>query len=307
MDPAIELKAVTKRYRGLAALEALSLCVRPGEILGLLGDNGAGKTTTIKLILGLVTPDAGELSVLGQHPGSKAAHGLRLRIGYLPESLRFYDKLTGREVLDYFSRLKRVAARERDRLLEQVGLTGAADRPVATWSKGMRQRLGLAQAFLGSPRLLLLDEPSTGLDPIATQELLEQLRARRRDGCTILVSTHQLAGIEQHVDRVAILRRGRLQVLGSLEELRHRSGLPYRVRAWGRWPEAGLEQRLAGWGYHEFRLDGELLELTTTAENKLSLLHHLLKQPELKDLELEAPNLEALYRHYNQPSGQADA
>jgi len=307
MEPVIELKTITKHYRGVTAVEELSLQVQPGEILGLLGGNGAGKTTTIKLILGLIAPDSGELKVLGQQPGNKTARNLRTQSGYLPESIRYYERLSGREVLDYFARLKHVPALERDRLLEQMGLSHAADRPVVTWSKGMRQRLGLAQAFLGKPRLLLLDEPSSGLDPIATQDLLDRLRAKRREGCTIVVSTHQLAGIEQHVDRVAILRRGQLRVVGPLDVLRRGSGLPYRIRAWGQWQEKGLKSQLSKWGCREFQLDGELLELTTSEKNKLSLIRRLLEQPGLEDLDLEAPGLEMLYRYYNQDPEHPDA
>jgi len=307
MVAAIDLNVVSKHYRGVTALQGLSLRVEPGEVLGLLGSNGAGKTTTIKLILGLIPPDTGDLSVLGRAPGDKDARALRLQIGYLPESLRFYDHLTGREVLDYFARLKRVTARERDQLLEQVGLAGAADRPVATYSKGMRQRLGLAQAFLGRPRLLLLDEPATGLDPIATQDLLDMLRALRREGCTIVVSTHRLAGIEQHVDRVAILQQGQLRVHGTLETLRRGSGLPYRLRLRGEWPQTGLEQRLSEWGCQDYRIDGRLLDLTTSTGNKIPLLRRLLALDGVEDLELEAPTLERLYRYYSNPVEQADA
>ncbi len=307
MAAAIDLKAVGKHYPGVAALHGLNLRVEQGEVLGLLGNNGAGKTTTIKLILGLIRPDTGEVAVLGQPCGSRQAHDLRPQIGYLPESLRFYDQLTGREVLDYFARLKRVAGRERDRLLEQVGLAAAAERPVATYSKGMRQRLGLAQAFLGRPRLLLLDEPSTGLDPIATQDLLDMLRVLRREGCTIVVSTHQLAGIEQHVDRVAILQQGELRVHGTLEKLRQGSGLPYRLRVRGEWGRMDLDRWMGELGCDQYRIDGEVLELSTSASGKITLLRHLLTCKGVTDLELEAPNLERLYRYYSKPRERVDA
>ncbi len=307
MAAAIDLKGVGKHYPGVTALQDLSLSVAQGEILGLLGNNGAGKTTTIKLILGLILPDTGGVSVLGHPCGSRQARDLRPQLGYLPESLRFYEQLTGREVLDYFSRLKRIAVRERDQLLEQVGLAAAADRPVATYSKGMRQRLGLAQAFLGRPRLLLLDEPSTGLDPIATQDLLDMLRVLRRDGCTIVVSTHQLAGIEQHVDRVAILHQGRMRVHGTLEMLRQGSGLPYRLRVRGEWPPAELDSWMTEWGCQEYQLDGQVLEIAASASDKIPLLRHLLAQEGVTDLELDAPNLERLYRYYSKNPEQADA
>ncbi|MDX5298691.1 MAG: ABC transporter ATP-binding protein, partial [Gammaproteobacteria bacterium] len=159
---AIQLDGITQHYGATAVLHDLSLHLPPGEVLGLFGHNGAGKTTTIKLILGLLQPTQGQVQVLG---GSPQDVRIKLQIGYLPENVMFYPQLSGRETLRHFARLKQAPDAQVSSLLDQVGLSTAADRRVKTYSKGMRQRLGLAQALLGKPRLLLLDEPTVGLDP----------------------------------------------------------------------------------------------------------------------------------------------
>ncbi len=223
----VEIDGATLRYGALTALSGLDLRLEPGEVLGLLGHNGAGKTTTIKLVLGLLAPSEGRVRVLGHDARSLEA---RRQLGYLPENVTFYPQLSGAETLRHFARLKGVAPAEAARLLEQVGLGHAARRRLKTYSKGMRQRLGLAQALLGEPRLLLLDEPTVGLDPLATVELYQLLDRLRGQGTGIVLCSHVLPGVETHIDRAAILAGGRLQVAGSLAELRRKAALPTRVR-----------------------------------------------------------------------------
>jgi Cu-processing system ATP-binding protein len=301
MNYVVNLEGVRKEYGRVTALNELTFQVPPGEVIGLLGHNGAGKTTTIKLILGVIAPSTGKVEVLGRSPYAKTAKSLRMQWGYLPESVSFYQQLTGREVLDYFARLKRVDAAERNRLLERVGLLEAADRRVKTYSKGMRQRLGLAQALLGHPRLLLLDEPTVGLDPIAVRDFFSTLDDLRRQGTTVILSSHVLPGIEQHIDRVAILRSGSLRAIGTLGELRKQAGLPLKIRARGHWQKGFWESRLNEQGIAQYKVNCTQLEVDSSVDAKLDVMRLLLSDGSVQDLEVQAPSLESLYVHYNAP------
>nr|BFE97424.1 hypothetical protein GCM10020185_79600 [Pseudomonas brassicacearum subsp. brassicacearum] len=175
----VEIEGVSQYYGDVAVLRGLDLNLAQGEVLGLFGHNGAGKTTTMKLILGLLRASEGQVRVFGRAPSDPS---VRQMLGYLPENVMFYPQLSGLETLRHFARLKGATPEQVQRLLEEVGLAGAATRRVKTYSKGMRQRLGLAQALLGQPRLLLLDEPTVGLDPIATQDLYQLLDRLRWQG-----------------------------------------------------------------------------------------------------------------------------
>lgn len=307
MSFVVDMQQVGKVYGKITALDGLNLQVAPGEVLGLLGHNGAGKTTTIKLILGMLAASSGRIQVLGELPRGRNAKALRMQWGYLPESMSFYEQLTGREVLDYFGRLKRVAVSERRGLLEQLGLAAAADRRVKTYSKGMRQRLGLAQALLGQPRLLLLDEPTVGLDPIATRDLYQTLDGLRQQGTTIILSSHVLSGIEKHIDRVAILRHGTLRALGSIEQLRQNAGLPIRIRARGHWPIGAWEARLQRAGVINYQVNGTQLEVVSAFDAKLDIMRLLLTDATVDDLDVQPPSLETLYVHFNREQEANDA
>ncbi|MCW9012493.1 MAG: ABC transporter ATP-binding protein [Gammaproteobacteria bacterium] len=297
MTPVVELEAVSKHYGALKALDELSLSVGDGEVLGLLGHNGAGKSTTMKLLLGIISPTAGQLRVFGQSPTADDAQALRYQLGYLPESVSFYDLMSGHEVLLYFARLKGVGKQQCDELLHRVGLGNAAGRRVKTYSKGMRQRLGLAQALLGEPKLLLLDEPTAGLDPLATREFYQTIDELRRQGTTIILSSHVLAGIEQHIERAVILSNGKLRATGSLDELRRQAQLPLLIHVYGSWPEdswqdlqsiATVEQITAG----QISIQGRL-------EDKIELIRRVLEHPGISDFEICEPSLEALYSHFS--------
>lgn len=202
------------------AVDGLDLSVEEGEIYGFLGPNGAGKTTTLKLLLGLLRATAGRAEVLGCDVGG-LAH--RAHLGYLPESPYFYDYLTGREFLDFCGRLCGVPAgprRERiGRLLALVDLERAADQRLRRYSKGMLQRIGLAQALVNDPKLLVLDEPQSGLDPAGRKQVRDLILGLRREGRTVLFSSHILSDAEMICDRVGIMNRGRLVAAGRLDEL----------------------------------------------------------------------------------------
>lgn len=222
----IELSDVRKTFRDfwlrptVKAVDGLSLSVEKGEVFGLLGPNGSGKSTTIKMILGLLTPSAGKISLFGLPPSSVEA---RRRLGYLPELSYLHPFLTARETLAYYGGLsglsRREARRRTDELLEMVGLSDVAKRPVGGFSKGMARRVALAAALVGKPDLLVLDEPTSGLDPISTNEVKTLVKALRDGGMTILTTSHLLADAQDICDRVMILNRGKCVADGRVAEL----------------------------------------------------------------------------------------
>ena len=222
-DAVLRTVGLAKTYRGrppVEALRPLSLEVGPGETFGLLGPNGAGKTTLVKLLLGLVHPTAGEATLLGRPVTDADA---RRDVGYLPEGHRFPPFLTGRETLDLFARMGGVADGDRTRrapaLLDLVRLEGAADRKVGTYSKGMLQRLGIAQALMNRPRLVFLDEPTDGVDPVGRREIRRLIETLRDDGVTVFLNSHLLSEVERVCTRVAILKDGVLVREGTVDDL----------------------------------------------------------------------------------------
>lgn len=292
---AVEIEGVSQQYGSMTVLHDLNLCLGEGEVLGLFGHNGAGKTTTMKLILGLLQASAGKVHVLGRSPNDSV---VRRQLGYLPENVTFYAQLSGRETLRHFARLKGAALTQVDELLEQVGLADAMNRRVKTYSKGMRQRLGLAQALLGAPRLLLLDEPTVGLDPIATQDLYQLVDRLRQQGTSIILCSHVLPGVEAHINRAAILAHGRLQAVGSLASLREDAGLPAVIRASGLKQSAQLLQRWHAAGHEARSVGVDGVEVVAINGHKLGLLRQLLGEGEAQDIDIHQPSLEDLYRYY---------
>jgi ABC-2 type transport system ATP-binding protein len=219
-----------RRRRSEGAVD-ITFEVQPGEIFGFLGPNGAGKTTTIKALLGLIRPDAGQLRILGQEPSSTA---WRTQVGYLPEHPTFYDYVTGFELVTWFAQLggmvRHAAEKEAVKHLERVKLAHAMHRRLRSYSKGMLQRAGLAQAMVGDPKLLILDEPMTGLDPIGRKDVRELLLELRHEGRTIFYSTHILPDVEMTCDRVGIVHRGRMQRTGRLEDILSNTATSVSVR-----------------------------------------------------------------------------
>jgi ABC-2 type transport system ATP-binding protein len=225
-DVIIETRNLTKVYRDfwgrvkVRALKALDLEVRRGEIFGLLGPNGSGKSTTIKLLLGLLFPTSGQAIVLGKDATDVSKNE---RLGFLPEESYLYKFLNAEETLDFYGRLFDMPAdvrRDRtDRLIEMVGLNWARRRQLREYSKGMTRRIGLAQALINDPELILLDEPTTGLDPIGTREMKDLILRLRDDGKTVLMCSHQLADVQDVCDRIAILHQGELKELGRVDSL----------------------------------------------------------------------------------------
>jgi len=288
----VELKNIAKHYQGVDALQSLDLSLKQGEVLGLFGHNGAGKTTTIKLILGLINPSAGQVRVFGEDPAGDNAHNLRRQLGFLQENVSFYDQMTGMEVLSYFAKLKGCAQKQCISLLEQVGLSDASSRRVKTYSKGMRQRLGLAQALLGEPKLLLLDEPTVGLDPIAIQDFYNSIAQLKAQGSTVILCSHMLAGIEKYIDRALILGQGKLLAEGSLHELRQQTALPVTFKLQG--SNLTIPDTLAN-NVSQLK-DG--VQLQVTQQQKMATLQQVMSIPELENIDLHLPSLDDIYMHY---------
>jgi ABC-2 type transport system ATP-binding protein len=220
VTPAIETVGLRKEYGRKIALHGLDLVVQPGEVFGFLGPNGAGKTTTVKILLGLVSATSGEARLFGQPAGDAEA---RRRVGYLPENFRFHDWLTGTALLDFHARLAGLSLDERrDRIpkvLAQVGLDGRGNDRISGYSKGMTQRIGLAQAIIHEPDLVLLDEPTSALDPVGRREVRDLIRSLRTRGMTVFLNSHLLSEVEMVCDRVAIVDGGRVVRSGRLNDL----------------------------------------------------------------------------------------
>ncbi len=219
----IETSGLTKRYGSFVAVDALNLAVHEGEVFGLLGPNGAGKTTTILMLLGLTEPTKGEARVMGLDP-AREPRLVKRRVGYLPDAVGFYGGLTGRQNLRYTARLNGLRRDEAERAIQdvlvQVGLDDRADDLVETYSRGMRQRLGIADALVKSPDVLILDEPTTAIDPLGVVEILDLLRTLVHErGLAILLSSHLLTQVQSVCDRIGIFAAGRLVGQGTVDEL----------------------------------------------------------------------------------------
>lgn len=288
----IELDGVSKAYGKVTAVRQVSFALREGETVALVGHNGAGKTTLIKLMLGLIRPSAGRVRVLGEDPAAGAA-SVRRRVGYLPENVSFNPALTGRETLSFYRALKGAPRAQMDGLFERVGLGEAADRRVRTYSKGMRQRLGLAQALLGEPRVLLLDEPTSGLDPALRRDFYRFVAELRASGATVLLSSHALSELEGRADRVIIIGQGVGIADGTLDELRRIARLPTRIRVRLAAGEDAALKGEEGWR----AVNGRTLEIDAAPEDKVALLRSALGA-RIADLDVAPPTLDELYAHF---------
>ncbi|MCA1403971.1 ABC transporter ATP-binding protein [Ensifer sp. IC3342] len=297
MNETVQVSGIAKRYGKSTVVRDVSFTLRAGETVALVGHNGAGKTTLIKLMLGLIRPTNGTVRVLGEDPAT-GDFAVRQRLGYLPESVSFNMALSGRETLRFYARLKRVDATAAQELFERVGLAKeAVDRPVRTYSKGMRQRLGLAQALLGAPRILLLDEPTSGLDPALRRNFYDLIAELRGKGTTVLLSSHALTELEGRTDRLIIINNGVAIADGTLDDLRRIAQLPTRISvklsqidAAPKWANGGMNWRRSVDGV----LDAEILP-----DRKIRLLHDITADAALiSGLTITEPTLDDLYAHF---------
>lgn len=296
MTATIEVKGLTKRYGQIEAVRDVCFDLEPGEIVALVGHNGAGKTTLLKLLLGLAHPTEGSVRVLGEDPlaGQFAA---RRRLGYLPENVSFNPALTARELLSFYARLKSQPVSQALELLDRVGLGLASSRRLGTYSKGMRQRLGLAQALIGEPRVLLLDEPTSGLDPALRLDFYDIVEARRTSGATIVLSSHALAELGDRAGRIIIMNQGRMVAIGTIDQLRHLAHLPTKIRCKAADGSADILTNKLSAAAVCRRVNGYTIEFDAMPERKLELLQLVTDLPVL-DVDVVPPSLDELYAHF---------
>lgn len=289
--PTLDLQDVTKRYGRQRAVDGVSLQLQAGECAILAGHNGAGKSTLMKSVLGLIRPEEGTVRVFGEMAHTKAAARNRRQLGYLPETVALHPSLTGIETLDFYARLKSLPTTDNQALLERVGIADAARKRVGGYSKGMRQRLALAQALLGEPRILLLDEPTTGLDPASRLLFYAIVGELRAKGAAILLSTHALAELEGLADRVFVLQRGQKIADGTLADLRRQADLPVRIRLTLSSIPTALPD---GWQ----QVGPRRIELRCSDSEKLRQLHRVHDISGVQDIELEQPGLDEMYAQF---------
>jgi Cu-processing system ATP-binding protein len=300
-NPILTIDGVGVTFADLKALQDVSITVAPGEKVALLGHNGAGKSTLFKCVLGFLKPVAGRITVAGDAPGSDHA---RRSVSYLPEQVAFPRMLTGIEIITYFAKLKSVDPKEALPLLDLVGLSQAGRRRVGDYSKGMRQRLGLAQALIGKPDILLLDEPTSGLDPVSRRKFYEIIDRVAQEGAAVLLSSHALTEVEGHVDRIAILSKGRLVADGDIKVLAEAAHLPITIRIKAR---EGLTDALHD-RFGGTRTNGRSVELSCEPAAKVELVGRLTeRREEIDDIDIALPSLDDIYRFYSNRTDKGDA
>ncbi len=302
----ISLDNVKKCYGSETVVSNVSFKVQAGECIVLVGHNGAGKTTLMKLMLGLTRPTSGNVEVLGANPAFSAAVAQHKTLGYLPESVAFYEAMTGHEILAFYARLKGASRQDCNNLLDIVGLSHAAKRRVGTYSKGMRQRLGLAQAMLGDPQLLFLDEPTTGLDPLLRQQFYESIDGLHKEGATSIISSHALNEVEARADRFIIMKAGVLVACGTLDELYKLAALPVQLRIKVPPGEAPNVAERLGSNVNISKLNSQSINLTCLNSDKMPLIRRIADLGEVvNDLHIMPPRLDEVYSHFMQKENSA--
>ncbi|MEG6513874.1 ABC transporter ATP-binding protein [Desulforamulus ruminis] len=293
----LEVRSINKSYGNFSAVNGISFQIPRGEIFTLLGHNGAGKSTLIKMILGLVSPDAGELVIDGCTYEQNLLK-IKRKVGYLPERMNFYDNLTAWETLQFYAQIKGLGKERCKEVLEEVGLKEAMHKRVGTYSKGMQQRLGLAQAIIHRPQLLILDEPTTGLDPSGVWWLKKMIRDWNRSGTTVLFSSHNLDDVEELAHRVAILCRGQMVAAGTIRQLQDQYHLKVTL-------QVELAEQLAAHGLrllldsglHCVKGEQNRLIVTCNLHEKGKVLEGLLaKGIRFTDFKVEEPGLDVIYQ-----------
>lgn len=298
-DSVVEIRNVSRDFGEIQAVSDVSLDILEGETLGLIGHNGAGKSTLFKLMLGLIPPSAGSILIRGTPVHGNAFRQLRRSIGYLPENLAFYNNLSGLETLRFFASLKGCPHDQCLPLMQQVGLSHAVHRRVDGYSKGMRQRLGFAQALLGQPRILFLDEPTNGLDPEGIRDFYRQLHELNKRGVTVVITSHILSEIQERVDRLAVMKNGHLHALGSIRQLRERTDLPLSIQLILQCPPRALQDALQGAAIESLEIEDQTAVIRCRHAQKMDILQriHTLGDKVL-DLNVRDASLEDVFLRY---------
>ncbi len=304
MSAVIEIRGLTKRYGDLVAVDSLELRVRKDEVFGFLGPNGAGKTTTIKSLMGLLRIDAGSVRIRGKDIQKDRRVAVN-KIGYLPENMELYDNLTGRETLEFFADLRKVPQDEIDPLLERVGLIDAAERKVGGYSKGMAQRLAIAQALLGSPPILVLDEPTSGLDPEGVSLVKRLVKEYPKNHGTVFFSSHVLPNVQEVADRVGIIVGGRLRATDSVDNLRDDLKLPDKLHMVLSEPVESLIETLENSEIVEsFQGREDRLTVSCESEDKRKVMKLIEDQGVIiKDFSTDQGSLEDIFLRYTKQGG----
>ncbi|MCL4068042.1 ABC transporter ATP-binding protein [Pseudomonas sp. GX19020] len=299
MTSTLTISHLTKRFGPVEALSDVSLSVAPGQRVALLGHNGAGKSTMMKIILGLIPASEGEVTVCGTAPGSALS---RAQVAYLPENAAFHPALTGEEQTRHYLHLRGESPSLALDLLARVGLKDAAKRRIGTYSKGMRQRVGLAQTLIGHPRLLVLDEPTSGLDPVSRRDFYALLDGLAAEGASILLSSHVLTEVEARTDQILILAKGRIEAAGTLPSLRQQAELPVSFTLT---PAEGYTSSLLESLSGAHLLPSGQIQISCRQTEKLALLTRITGfGPRIADLDVTPPSLEDIYSHFSRRTGQ---
>ncbi len=305
-ESSLEISGLSKSFDGLKAVDSLSLEVRKGEIYGFLGPNGAGKTTTIKMVLGLTYPDGGRVLIDGKDL-SQEPHEIKRRIGFMPERVAFYNNLTALQNLEFYARLKGRREEALLDLLDSVGLKDSVHQKVGTFSKGMVQLLGVAQAMMGHPALLILDEPTIGLDPNWTRVVKDRVKEANASGASVFFSSHILSEVQELADRVGILNKGGLLAQDTVENLGSRLDIKPRLRISFDGKPAAAEQALRsldGIEAIEFR-EGELVVVSEPG-TRTSVLSELEKAGiHVRDFRTEEASLEEVFLRYTTSAAES--
>jgi len=293
----LELKDVSKSYEKIVAVDAVSIEIKEGEVLGLVGPNGSGKSTLLKIMLGIARPTSGKVLVNGEELSEKGWKEFKRSVGYMPERVSFYDNLTGTETLRLFARVKGGRLRSLKGVIDRILSEDVLQRKVGGYSKGMRQRLNLAQALLNEPDFLVLDEPTSGLDPVGIKEfydILDEVKSRKK--LTAILSSHILAEIEDKTNRVAVIKNGSLKAVGRLEELSSGMKIPLRLYITISRKDAFLEGLLKKEGAVDLSYKNGYLLASISRENKLELISAIMDEKDrFSDFSIREPSLEEVF------------